>query len=176
MAWVASRRSASWNSLVIGGFAVTPHGYPRETADLDLLVRKSKRGHWLAALSSLVGYELRNDGEIFVQLESREASAWPIDLMLVSDETFARMESEALEVSFPGAKGRVPCVEHWIALKLHALKHGRVHRYLKDFLDVEGMVRKNRLDLSAEKYRQLFLKYGTLDIYEKITRAVAGEG
>ena len=49
--------------------------------------------------------------------------------------------------------------------------HTRAHRFLKDFLDVEGIIRTNQVDLRSEKIRQLFLKYGTLDLYEKIVRA-----
>jgi len=46
-------------------------------------------------------------------------------------------------------------------------------RFLKDFLDVEALVRANGLDLKAENVRNLFLKYGTLELYDKVSRAVA---
>ena len=160
--------------LVIGGLAVIHHGYSRETADLDLLVRKSNRSEWLSGLATL-GYSLVTDGETFLQLESASQTAWPIDLMLVSDETFAKMHGQALQADFLGTKGLVPCAEHLIALKLHALKHGRIHRFLKDFQDVEGIVRKNRLDLNSEKCREIFLKYGTMDLYEKFVRACSNK-
>ncbi len=58
-----------------------------------------------------------------------------------------------------------------MALKLHALKHTRPHRFLKDFQDLEGLVRINQLDLNSEKLRHLFLKYGTLELFEKLVCA-----
>ena len=76
-------------------------------------------------------------------------------------------------VEMLGGKRGLKFLEHLIALKLHALKHGRIERYLKDYLDVEGLVRANKIDLRQEKVRELFLKYGTLDVYEKISQTTA---
>ena len=156
--------------LVIGAHAVFHHGYPRESGDLDLLVQRMFRAAWLDLFGSL-GYNLVRDGEGFLQLNPPAKEAWPVDLMLVNDETFAKMRAAALKVQFADATGWIPCVEHLIALKLHALKHGRIHRFLKDFQDVEGIVRKNKLDLKSERNRQLFLKYGTLELYEKLVHS-----
>ena len=47
-------------------------------------------------------------------------------------------------------------------------------RKRKDFLDVEGLVRVNKIDLKSKKMKRLFEKYGTLDLHEKISRATAG--
>lgn len=117
---------------------------------------------FLAVLDSL-GYSVYRDGEVFLQLNPPSGNAWPVDLMLVNNETFEKMRSAALEVDFADAQGWIPCLEHLIALNLHALKNARLHRFLKDFQDVEGMVRKNKLDRQSERVRQLFSKYGTLD-------------
>jgi hypothetical protein len=43
---------------------------------------------------------------------------------------------------------------------------------LKDFQDVIELVRINHLDLHSEAMRSLFIRYGTADLYDKITRAV----
>jgi hypothetical protein len=45
-------------------------------------------------------------------------------------------------------------------------------RFLKDFLDVENLIRINRLDVQSENIRQLFAKYGTMDLYEKVSAAL----
>jgi hypothetical protein len=71
-------------------------------------------------------------------------------------------------------KLRIPALEHLLALKLHALKHGHIGRYSKDLLDVEALVRVNSLDMNSEKMRHLFLKYGSLKIYEQISRFSTG--
>jgi hypothetical protein len=56
-----------------------------------------------------------------------------------------------------------------------AVSHARAHRFVKDFQDVEGLVRCAGLDLQSERTRQLFLKYGTLEIYEQIKRACSDQ-
>jgi len=48
-------------------------------------------------------------------------------------------------------------------------------RFLKDFLDVEYLIRLNRLDLRSKNIRELFEKYGTPDLYEKVSQSLAGE-
>jgi len=96
-----------------------------------------------------------------------------VDLMLVQEKTFAPILEASLEAEFFGVKTRVPRLEHLIALKLHALKNTRMHRFLKDFLDVENLIRINKLDLGSKKVRDLFERYGTQDLYEKISRSLA---
>jgi len=73
-----------------------------------------------------------------------------------------------------GAKLKIPALEHLLALKLHALKHGHIERYSKDLMDVEGMVRANSIDMTSEKIRQIFLRYGTMKLYEQISRFTSG--
>jgi predicted nucleotidyltransferase len=160
--------------LVIGGFAVIFHGCSRDTADLDLLVRREDRAAWVDYFVSQ-GYTVLRDAGSFIQFQPPEGNAWPVDLMLVADSTFEPMLAGAIEVDMYDTKVRIPSLEHLLALKLHALKHGHVGRFSKDFLDVEALVRVNRLDLRSEPLRSIFLKYGTLDLYEKISRALASE-
>ncbi len=165
-------RSRGLEFLVIGGLAVNFHGYSRDTADLDLLVRQESRGEWLKLFSEL-GYTLLSERPTFCQLDPPQAGAWPVDLMFVREQTFREFFKFGMSVEMFGAWLLIPTLEHLIALKLHALKHGRIDRYLKDYLDVEGLVRVNRIDLRQQKVRELFLKYGTLDVYEKISRTSA---
>jgi hypothetical protein len=75
--------------------------------------------------------------------------------MLVQQPTFQAMLAAAREVEILGAPVRIPSLDHLIALKLHALKHGRAHRFLKDFQDIEGLARIGGLDLTAEKVRSV---------------------
>ena len=91
--------------------------------------------------------------------------------MLVNQETFTGIIVAASPVTVQGASVLLVSVEHLIALKLHVLKQARLHRFLKDFQDVE-LVRINRLDLHSDPMRVLFLRYGTSDLYEKIKRAL----
>src|SRR2546427_10684035 len=76
--------------LVIGGLAVIFHGYARDTADLDLLVRRTDRGRWSEVLSRL-RYSVKVERDNFIQFEPPQKGAWPVDLMLVQDPTFDPM-------------------------------------------------------------------------------------
>ena len=158
--------------LVIGGLAVAVHGFSRQTADLDLLIEHDRRADWLALLAQF-GYTVQAERLAFTQLSSAEAGAWPVDLMVVREPSFSEMFAAARDAEMYGVRVKVPALEHLLALKLHAMKHGHIGRYAKDLIDVEELVRVNRLDLKAENLRQLFLKYGSLQIYEQICRFVA---
>jgi predicted nucleotidyltransferase len=160
--------------LVIGGLAVNFYGYSRDTADLDLLIRQDARTIWEELFSQLE-YVVEQDAETFVQLAPPRHGEWPVDWMLVREPTFIPMLAACREVEMFGASMRIPSLEHLIALKLHALKHTRAHRFLKDFQDVEGLVQVNHLDLQAINMRHLFLKYGNLELYEKVVRACAND-
>ena len=160
--------------LVIGGLAVNLYGYSRDTADLDLLICAGQRESWLELFSQL-GYSIYQDGGNFIQLASEQQTAWPVDLMLVQEKTFAPMFAASREVDLYGTHSRIPSLEHLIALKLHALKNTRFDRFLKDFLDVENLIRTNKLDLKSENIRQLFARYGTMELYDKVSRSLAVE-
>lgn len=157
--------------LVVGGHAVNLYGYARETADLDFLVCLDDRPSWITLFAD-IGYHIFNDAMNFVQLASEKESAWPVDLMFVRAATFEPMLAASRVVEFYGTTSRIPTLEHLIALKLHALKNTRPHRFLKDFLDVENLMRINHLEIKSENTRRLFEKYATLELYEKMSAAL----
>ncbi len=163
-------RSRRLSFLVIGGHAVNAYGYARLTADVDLVVRREDRDRWLGLLIER-GYGLFHDGGVFLQFSPPPpAGNWPIDLMLVRDETFAKFIAEGREVPLLGTILRIPSLDHLLALKLHALKSQSARRQFKDLNDLLCLVEINHLDLASEKYRQWFLKYGTLELYETALR------
>ena len=159
--------------LVIGGLAVNFHGCPRDTADLDLLIAQDARGQWLSLLLEL-GYTIYQEKGAFVQLSPPKEGAWPVDLMLVREPTFSPILAAGIRTEMFGVDVIVPALEHLLALKLHALKHGHIGRYLKDFLDVENLIRVNRMEVHSEKVRRLFEKYGTMELYDRISRTSSG--
>jgi len=160
-------------SLIIGGLAVNHYGYSRDTSDLDFFVSQNERTEWMQLLAGL-GYASFHDGGSFIQYHAPDQSAWPVDFMLVQEKTFTPIFEAGLDAEFFGVKTKVPKLEHLIALKLHALKHTRMHRFLKDFLDVENLIRINQLDIQSPEARKLFDRYGTPDLYEKISQSLAG--
>lgn len=159
--------------VVIGGHAVAAHGYGRQTLDLDLLVRDEDRRAWVELLAAL-GYRVFHEDHAFVQLAPPTAAHWPVDLLLVAEPTFAGVMAEAREVDLGARRARIPSLEHLLALKLHALKHARPPRDLKDLTDVVQLADANGLDARAEPFRALCLKYATPEIHDRIVRAFGG--
>ena len=153
--------------LLIGGFAVNAHGHSRATGDLDLAVPKSDREPWQDLLQSM-GYRLTESNDRFLQFEPETSGRLPIDLMLANDPTFAGLWAAAGEVRYDDRLFRVVSIEHLIAMKLHVLKQGKLHRFLKDLQDVLDLARVKNLDLRSEKFRNLFAKYGNMHLYEKV--------
>jgi len=135
------------------------------------LVLKSDKQKWRELLAGL-HYECFNDSEGFQQYKKSGQEAWPLDLMLATQETFDGLLAAATPATVQDAVVPLVSLEHLIALKLHVLKQGRLHRFLKDFEDVIQLVRINHLDLQSAPVRALFIRYGTADLYEKIKRAV----
>ena len=159
--------------ILIGGFAVIEHGYSRLTLDIDLLVLRDDQEKWRELVTDL-GYRMSSESDTFQQYKGPEESNWPLDLMLVGQDTFAGLIATASPMIVQGARVLLVSLEHLIALKLHVLKQARLHRFLKDFQDVVELVRINHLDLHSASMRALFLRYGTTDLYEKLKRAIQG--
>ena len=156
--------------LIVGGHAVIAHGYPRNTVDLDFLIRKTDRAAWVDELLKL-GYEARHEHDNFIQFASKRGLI-DVDLMLVNDTTFAAMQAAAKPTEFGGVSAKVPSLEHLIALKLHVLKQELRHRMLGDLDDVINLILANQVDIRSEKWRQLFEKYGSLAFYDQVLNAI----
>lgn len=157
--------------MIIGGMAVIAHGYPRDTFDLDYLVRRSDREAWKIALAAHE-YRLAYEHDNFAQFTA-EPGETDVDLMFVNDSTFDVMFAASAVQDTGASQARFPSLEHLIALKLHVLKQGLRHRMLKDMDDVINLLLANRVDLRQENWRKLFEKYGNRELYEKIARAIA---
>lgn len=155
--------------LLLGGHAVIVHGYGRNTFDLDLGIRSTDQPAWMELVTSL-GYTAHREGPTFVQFTPPNAGSLPLDLMLLSASTFAKLDADALPGS-PGTSGaRVVSLLHLLALKCHAIKHGHAGRMMKDADDVIHLIGVNGLDVNQPELQALLLKYGTGDLYEKLRR------
>jgi hypothetical protein len=135
--------------LVAGGHAVIVHGHARNTFDLDLIIRRTDQASW-KELVKTNGYSFHREGPTFLQFDPRDdGQALPLDLMLVGEDTFAKLMADAVPApaSAPGAK--VVSLRHLLALKCHAIKHGHRGRIVKDADDVIRLTLANKLDLDA---------------------------
>jgi hypothetical protein len=65
---------------------------------------------------------------------------------------------------------QVVALQHLLALKSHAVRHGHPGRVEKDVDDVIGLVQANRLDVDQTPWRELFRKHGPPELHEKLLR------
>ncbi len=153
--------------MVIGGWAVAAHGHTRSTYDVDFMVSKADREAWRIRVDE-AGLACFSEQEQFAQFTQSDGDGF--DLMFTAPETFEQMWPLSKEYDFNGTVARVPCLDHMLALKLHAIKQALPHRTSQDMEDVELMIIRNDVDLKSARYKELFLKYGTREIYETYLR------
>lgn len=155
--------------LLAGGHAVIAHGYPRATFDLDLIVRRSNQKSW-TEIAQALDYNLHHQGPTFLQFNAGRPPGLPLDLMLVSDDTMAKLLVDAVPAPPSAAGARMVSLLHLLALKCHAIRHGHSGRIVKDTDDLIRLIDANRLNACDPKVREILLKHGTPDLYEKIRR------
>jgi len=158
------RKVPALRFLIIGGYAVAAHGHTRATFDVDFLVRRTEREAWFARIAG-AGLNVFGETNTFAQF-SQPQGGDGLDLMFVDESTFDRMWQASEERDFGGSRARIPCLDHLLALKPHALKQSQSHRTSKDAEDVEILARRNGLKLSDPHYEQMFLKYGSREIHD----------
>ena len=156
--------------LLSGGHAVISHGFARSTFDLDLIIRRNDREKWLE-LARTMGYVLHHEGPTFLQFNAPDAQSFPLDLMLVNEETFSKMRADAVPAPSRIQDVWVVSLMHLLALKCHAVKHGHAGRIVKDADDVIHLLQQNGLDPDKPIIHELFLRHGTAEFYEKVRKA-----
>lgn len=157
--------------LVIGGHALNVHGIMRSTGDIDLMVESVDAQFWKELLQRL-GYMFFHESSGFMQSKPGVVTAWPIDLMLVSTETLSKALADASTSDVFGPPLSVASVASLIAMKLHALKYVDPVRALKDQSDLLALLQQARIAPDSEVFRQLCIRYGTIEIYERLTKIV----
>ncbi len=155
--------------LLIGGHAVNVYGVQRQTGDIDLIVKSSQRKAW-EDLFLKIRYQSDQSDSRFIRYRPDTIAAWPIDLMLVDDETFTKLYSESRVTDLGVIAVKVVSPQHLIALKLHALKVYQEHRYVKDYNDVIHLLRHACLQLRNEALRELCVRYADVALYEKLAK------
>jgi len=158
--------------VLIGGFAVNYYKVTRQTADIDFLITKDDFGK-ISALLKKAGYKVDFTQKVFIRLTStNSAYLLDIDFMFVDRETLAKIVKDGRSVSIAGQKFVVPSLFNLIALKLHSLKYNPKIRENKDFPDIINLIRINKINFKSKKFRELCLKYGTKEIYHKVSKGI----
>jgi len=88
--------------------------------------------------------------------------------MKVDERTFETLMSASQESKLFGHSVRIPCPEHLVALKLHAIRQeGRVRKE-QDWADVIGLIRSCGLDPENGDFHQLIERYGGPEVITSI--------
>ncbi|MBP9838737.1 MAG: nucleotidyltransferase [Proteobacteria bacterium] len=153
--------------LIIGGHAINYYGFSRQTGDVDLLVKLADKNWWIELFNKLK-YEVSQNDDKFIRMRAKTLAAWPIDFMLVDDNTFDKLNNHSVQATLGVADVRVVSPNHLVTLKLHALRHYQEHRFQKDYNDIIWLLRNKKTTLDDNEIKELCLKYATLEIYEKI--------
>jgi hypothetical protein len=153
--------------ILIGGFAVNFHKVTRQTADLDFLMTREDFGK-IAGLLQEEGFRQEYSQDVFARLTSEKSYFMDLDFMFVDNETLDKIIKEAKSATIAGQKFAVPCLDHLIALKLHAIKYNPKTREYKDLADILELIKVNEVDIHNKAFKDLCLKYGTEELYNKI--------
>ena len=62
----------------------------------------------------------------------------------------------------------MPSLQHLIAMKLHAIRQNPTQREPKDLQDIFELIAENGVNVQEKSFRELCLKYGTQELYQKI--------
>ncbi|MCX6921704.1 MAG: hypothetical protein NT154_00565 [Verrucomicrobia bacterium] len=137
-------------------------------------MQTSRRDQWRRLMEDL-GLILYREGPTFMQFNPPADVGLPVDLMLVADEVFERMRADARQALVQEAPLGVVSLLHLIALKCHAIQHGKALRRVKDTEDLIQLITLNGLDLNEPGLRATVLKHGNQELYDKLQHACAPE-
>ena len=161
----ASKRS-SVPCIVIGGFAVNFYKVTRGTRDVDFLITENDFKKIEKALTE-AGYAEDFATNVAIRVSSAKDSA-DVDFMIVDNATRDKILAEGQKTTIAGSELIIPSLNHLIALKLHAIKHGSKNRLWKDMPDIIDLIRINKIDFNSAGFKDICLKFGTEEIYKNI--------
>ncbi len=160
-------RKQDASCILIGGFAINFYKVSRATADVDFLITKEDFEKILQDLFDK-GFKQLSRQENFVHLQSSGLGSIGVDFMFVDHETFAKIAEEGQKLKIGKNEFIVPSLSHLIALKLHSMKFNFKDRLAKDFPDIIGLIRTNQINAQGKDFKELCLKYGSEEIYQRI--------
>jgi len=160
-------KQGKFTCVLIGGFALSHYHVSRQTADVDFLILKEDFGKLIPALTK-VGYRVDHNDSLFARLHGSGYPYMDLDFLFVDKETLEKIVRSGKHVKISGKEFVIPALEHLIALKLHAIKNDKTNREVIDLPDIVRLIKANSLDVKKKSFRELCLKYGHQEIYDKI--------
>lgn len=105
--------------------------------------------------------------------EPEGSDEFPIDLMVVDEATFAKLQANAVKTRFGEAELRIPRILDLIALKLHALRSPARAAKGKDMPDVLALIRLSGLDISDPELEGILERYATETTRDTLRRLLS---
>lgn len=157
--------------LLGGGFAVNAHGYARGTEDIDLLVSDADRARADAALCG-AGFQPFRRVDVVTRYHPPDGMRFVLDVLTLAAATMDSLWQGSVTRPFAGRDIRLPGLDHLLAMKVHAMKHDKMLRGLKDLLDIAQLVRVNGLDPKGDRLRDICLRFGNTQILDSVRKAL----
>jgi len=156
--------------LLIGGNALPAFGISRATVDVDCLIATDSTEQLKVVLAAN-GFP--HAGRMFSFHEfwhQGNPADPPIHAMFVDSATFEKMWSRSIPTEVSGMPLRVPCLAHFIVLKLFAIKSSpkRLH---KDLRDVHLLLEANPGVVSRAELQEICERYASQTVVEELKRA-----
>ncbi len=148
--------------LLIGGHALQAHGVVRQTLDIDCLVPDGQ-GTSLEEILRSAGFAQLARTENFSRF--RHGRLGHVDILLVDPPTFRQLSHQGRPYEVGGNILHVPSLDHFIALKLHAIKNDPT-RELRDLDDIVQLMKVN--SISRADLEQLCMRFGSAGIWDKL--------
>lgn len=163
-------KKAGIDYVLIGGFAVNAHHFSRFTEDIDFMITEEDAPK-VAQLLKNLNFELFHEHKNFTRWKASSIySNVLVDLVFTNRITLTKVLQEGLETTVEGCLMRVPSLEHLLAMKLHAIKQQPERREHKDWLDIIELITVNKVDVRADRFKELCLKVGTPELYKRILK------
>jgi predicted nucleotidyltransferase len=165
-------RQAGVNCVLIGGFAVNYYKVTRQTSDVDFMITEEDYEKIKALIKDAEYKEDQSHGN-FIRLKSAGSNFFmDVDFMLVDKDTLNKILDNGKKMTISGQEFTVPSLSDLIALKLHSLKYNIKLRETKDLPDIIDLIRLNNVEYKSKDFRELCLKYGNAETYEKIIKVL----
>lgn len=153
--------------LLIGGHALNLMGLSRQTVDVDILVSRNQKETWRRIIERL-GYRVFHEHFAFLQFSPPSIMDWPLDVMITDAETHEKLMSRAWTTRLGDVTVFIPCLEHMLALKFHALKQEQPERERKDLVDILDLLDHHGMAIEDPVFQKLCERYGNQEIYETL--------
>jgi predicted nucleotidyltransferase component of viral defense system len=154
--------------VLVGGFAVNHYKVSRHTADVDFLITDQDFEKIIDLLKD-AGYRLNTKQELCARLSTPDQEYLiDIDFIFSDKETIDQLVKQGEKTNLYGQEFIVPSLNHLLAMKIHSIKQNPGRRQNRDLMDVVDLTDKNNIEINGKEFKELCLKFGSKNVYNKI--------